>query len=147
MNWLSSLVRVGSRPRQPALRERPRWRPRLEALEDRTLLNNRFVVPAIHVATSARTVEVRIRLEARLAGEYWAATNGQPMQLAISGEPDTTLAGEQASYVFTNTPTERTVTMTATVSPQKPLVAAFVRRDRLVPDRGYLPPPQQSPFR
>ena len=46
-----------------------------------------FVVPAIHVTTVKGQVAVRIRMRARLHGEYWAATNGPRVDLELSAKP------------------------------------------------------------
>jgi hypothetical protein len=106
-----------------------------------------FAVPSIHVAPSRVSAEVRIRLHARLAGEYWAVTNGGGAELAISGEPPLVLSGSQTATTLAVSERARTVTLTATVPPNRPLKVAFVRRDRLIVDRGYVSPPETCPFR
>ncbi len=105
-----------------------------------------FAVPAINVAVSNETMELRVSLKAKLEGEYWAATNGIPIQLAIGGEPDRTISGEQTTHFFEAAERAREITLSATVAPGKPLQIAFVRRDRLVPERGYATAPEHSPF-
>jgi hypothetical protein len=104
-----------------------------------------FLVPAINV-TAPGGAEVRIVLEARLQGEYWAVTNGARADLTIPGEPPTVLSGVQSVHRFASAG-PRTLTLTATVAAARPLRIAFVLRSRFDPDRGYVAPPETSPIR
>ena len=105
-----------------------------------------FTVPAIHVAASGATTELRIQVEARLAGEYWAGTNGGRVHLAIGGEAETTLTGNQSRHVFEATSAPRRMMLLATVSSKRALQVAFVQRERLDPERGYVAAPERSPW-
>lgn len=105
-----------------------------------------FTVPAIHVAPSAHALEVRVRLTARLAGEYWAGTSGGRVRLSLDGEPDLVLTEDQQSYFGETGATSREVTLVAAAPTKRALQIAFVRRDRLDPERGYTPAPETSPW-
>lgn len=106
-----------------------------------------FNVPAIHVPASTPGLELRVRMKAHLAGEYWAGTNGGRARLAIDDEPEISLSDEQSSHLFDATTSgPRDVTLTAPVPTKRPLLITFVQRARLDPDRGYVAPPAQSPW-
>jgi len=106
-----------------------------------------FVVPAIHIAASARITEVRVQLAARLEGEYWAETNGGEVVLAVSGQLDAGLSARQSRLSFPASPDPRSITLLATVRPNEPLQIAVVRRDGLDPERNYPLAPALCPFR
>jgi hypothetical protein len=106
-----------------------------------------FAVPVITVSTTERPVRVRVQLDVRLAGEYWAATNGAAnVSLSVSGEADTTLSGQQLQLLYAEASASREVTLSAEVPAQQTLELALVRRDQLDPDRGYPEAPESSPF-
>jgi hypothetical protein len=105
-----------------------------------------FSVPAIVIAASVRDAEVRVRLRARLAGEYWAATSGGSVSLATPGTPEVSLDGTQQTLVFAPSEAPREVTLEARVPAGQTLKLAVVRRDRLDPERGYPIAPKASPF-
>jgi len=104
-----------------------------------------FSVPAIVIAASARDAAVRVRLSARLAGEYWATTSGPDVKLATAGVK-TVLGAAQQSLFFERAAKPREVTLEATVPGGQTLKVAVVRRDRLEPERGYPSAPETSPF-
>jgi hypothetical protein len=106
-----------------------------------------FVVPAIHIAASAQVTDVRVRLAARLEGEYWAETNGAEVTLAVSGHPDVRLSAQQSRLAFPASPEPKSITLSATVRPEQPLDIALVRPDRLDPQRNYPLAPDLCPAR
>jgi hypothetical protein len=105
-----------------------------------------FSVPAIVVASSTRAAEVRIQLDARLAGEYWAVTSGADVSFSADSSRSV-LNATQQSLVFGATAGPRKVVLETRVAEGETLKIAFVRRDRLDPERGYASPPPTPPFR
>jgi hypothetical protein len=105
-----------------------------------------FAVPAIHVSAYDRDVDVEIQLDARLSGEYWAATSSGSVSLAVEGEPDTQLSPRQRSLAFEALGEPRRISIDARVAANQTLDLAIVQRRSLEPDRGYVEPPAQPPF-
>jgi hypothetical protein len=104
-----------------------------------------FVVPAIQVAAASSAGEVRVSLEARLSGEYWAATNGPAVAFVAAGEPEATISGEQTRLIFSASDEPREITLTAKIPPKNPLQISLVQRARLDPERGFPSAPESSP--
>src|SRR5262245_50701401 len=72
MQRLSLLARIRSLRARRTPRPRPGCRPRLEALEERTLLNNRFVVPVgipANNQTSFATLQAALATPGLTAGD------------------------------------------------------------------------------
>ncbi len=105
-----------------------------------------FAVPAIVVSTTNRAARVRVVVQARLAGEYWAVTNGRSVQLQVSGRAPERITRVQSSLVYRDTGGPREVVLDLTVPAQQRLEVALVRRNRIDPDRGYALPPPQPPW-
>lgn len=105
-----------------------------------------FTVPAINVAASSNDIEIRLRLEASLTGEYWAATNGYRVGLAVDNASEVTLSGAQISQVFEASGSPRAITLMAKVPARKTLQVTFVQRERLQPARVYPSVPAHSPY-
>ncbi len=105
-----------------------------------------FSVPAIHVAASGKNIELRIRIEARLVGEYWAITRGGRVTLEVSDEPPITLSGRQSRHVYTTAEMPRDILLSATLGANESLRIAFVRRASLEPERPDVTPPEHWPL-
>jgi hypothetical protein len=104
-----------------------------------------FNVPAIQVAAAGDPGEVRVSLDARLLGEYWAGSLGGRVKLAISGEPVRRLSSEQALLAFDATDSARDITLTFSVPAKRAVEVAFVQRERLSPDRPDISAPELPP--
>jgi hypothetical protein len=104
-----------------------------------------FNVPAIQVSASSGDREVAVKLETRLEGEYWAATNGGAVRLAIPGEPETRLSAQQIVRDFGQAGGPHELTLTARVPAKGPLQIAFVQRKYLDPERAYPRAPEHAP--
>jgi hypothetical protein len=105
-----------------------------------------FAVPAIHVSAYDRDVEVEIQIDARLSGEYWAATSSGNVTLAVEGQPETQLSPRQRTLAFESRGEASRVSISARVAANQALDLAVVQRRAIEPDRGYVEPPAQPPF-
>jgi hypothetical protein len=105
-----------------------------------------FNVPAIQISASSADCEVDVTLEARVDGEYWAGTNGGAVRVAIRGESESTLSGQQVRYEFGSTGGGlREITLTTKLPAKAPVQIAFVQRRRLDPERAYPRAPEDGP--
>jgi len=101
-----------------------------------------FVTPAIAASAYIPGVEIRIQLDARLAGVYDAAVNDGTATLVIRGEPVRELDRTQLHYVDLG---ERGIEIRAHV-PAAGWAFTFVRHDTMVPPRPFLAgPPDVAP--
>ena len=106
-----------------------------------------FSVPAIVVSASDRDAEVRVHLDAQLAGEYWAISAGGATELAVSDGVVATLDDTQKQLTFVASREARALTLRTSVAAGQRVKIAVVRRDRLDPDRSYPRAPATSPRR
>lgn len=107
-----------------------------------------FSVPAIVMGPASRDAVVRIELDARLAGEYWAAADGGEVRLTTGdGEVTVALGAEQQTLRFAPRAASRRVTLEASIPARKTLRVAVVAQDRLEPDRRYPRAPAAPPAR
>jgi hypothetical protein len=105
-----------------------------------------LVSPAIHVEGGSGQRELRISLDARLRGEYWAQTNGPSASLSREGTPPTTLTGERAELAYASDGEQHPVTLSTHLGEGENLDVTFVARRALDPDRRYPRAPDQSPL-
>jgi hypothetical protein len=100
-----------------------------------------FVTPSIDVVTSQAT-RVRVRLAARLAGRYWAASSGSAMTLRLGDQPARTIGAQVALDLGAG---DAEVVLEATVRGQASFT--MVAQDSLVPARPLRRrPPSAAPF-
>lgn len=100
-----------------------------------------FVTPAIIAFASTDDVEIRIRIDARLSGMYWAAVSEGSVALARDGDPLRTIERRKLAYVDRG---ERTIEIRAQL-PMTSWAFTFVREDTLVPPRPFLDAPPDAP--
>jgi F0F1-type ATP synthase membrane subunit c/vacuolar-type H+-ATPase subunit K len=104
-----------------------------------------FSVPSIVISASDRAARVRLRVPARLAGDYWARTDGGEAQLTTAGGRRITLDERQQTLSFEPRGETGDVTLEAGVAENASLKIALVRKDRLDPERGYPRAPDAPP--
>jgi hypothetical protein len=104
-----------------------------------------FAVPSIVVSASEGSAEVRIHVPARLAGEYWAQSDGGETRLASTDGVSVTLDGSQKSLLFSARNAPRDLTLETSVGAGQVVKIAVVRRDTLDPDRHYPRAPATPP--
>ena len=100
-----------------------------------------FVTPAIIAFASTDDAEIRIRIDARLSGMYWAAVSEGSVALARDGDPLRTIERRKLAYVDRG---ERTIEIRAQL-PMTSWAFTFVREDTLVPPRPFLDAPPEAP--
>jgi hypothetical protein len=98
-----------------------------------------FVTPAITASPETSDVEIRIRLNARLAGRYDVAVSDGSVELSVDGEPARAISRRRLDYDGRG---ERAIELVAKL-PMTAWSLTFVRDDTVVPDRPFLeaPPP------
>jgi len=106
-----------------------------------------FSVPAIVIGPSNRDAVVRLRVPARLAGEYWVQAEGGEVILTTDDGRRSVLGTAQQSLYFEPRAAPRELALEASVSATQTLKLAFVQRARLEPERGYLRAPETAPRR
>jgi hypothetical protein len=104
-----------------------------------------FAVPAIVVSASDGDADVRVRLPARLAGEYWALSKGAATRLSSTDGLGITLDATQRSLSLSARAEPRDLTLETSVAAGHAVEIALVRRDTLDPDRHYPRAPEQPP--
>jgi hypothetical protein len=104
-----------------------------------------FAVPSIVVSASQGNADVRIRLPARLAGEYWALSEGGQTRLSSTDGLGFTLDGTQQSLTIAARAEARELTLETAVAAGEVVKIAVVHRDTLDPDRHYPRAPEQPP--
>lgn len=105
-----------------------------------------LVSPALHLAAGGHESELRLVFEPRLEGEYWAATTGPSVTLAVAGMPAVTLDGRRTSLVYPATGGRREAVITLRLDGDQSADISFVQRGRLEPVRNYPPPPAADPL-
>jgi hypothetical protein len=100
-----------------------------------------FTTPAILATAHVPDVEIRIRLHARLAGEYVAAVSDGEVAFTTTHEPTRQL--DRARLEFADLG-ERDIEIRAPV-PVTSWAFTCVRDDTLEPDRPFLDPPPDEP--
>ena len=110
-----------------------------------TLLNDDqgdwpFTTPSIEI-TAATSTDIRIELDAHLAGTYWAAAAGTVVALAIDDGAPRHVGAQVPLEIYAGA----RLTLTTTVTGRT--VFAMVHRDTLVPPRPHRrEPPATAPF-
>ncbi len=104
-----------------------------------------FSVPAVRITSWSKYPRaVRVRVDARLSGRYWAATNAGPAELSPEGAAPLLLSPTQTTHDFDGK--LRTFTLSAQVSSRRPLHVAIVRQDTIDVPRDYPLAPPQNPL-
>jgi hypothetical protein len=103
-----------------------------------------FPTPVIQIESLAGggAVEVRVRVEARLDGTYWAATRGGVAVVQLGADAPMELGTQRTLELAGRGEVE--VGIEAVVS-GGPTRIAFVRRDAIDPARAFLVPPPPAP--
>jgi hypothetical protein len=105
-----------------------------------------FAVPVVRFEPGRTESEVRVRLRTRLTGEYWAATNGPPVIVTVEGREPVSIDHQQRELSYPAGTGTLDVTIQVKLSAGSPVELAFVRRNRLDPERNYPSAPETNPF-
>ena len=101
-----------------------------------------FNTPGIVVTPELPGVEVSIRLDARLDGTYWIATDNGEVTLDIPGQPSHTFARVVRDLHGLG---DVTVELRARIAGVEPWTFTMVHQDTLVPERPFLAAPPAEP--
>jgi len=110
-----------------------------------------FITPAITASLERAEVDVRITLDAHLAGTYWAGSSFDGVTLAVPDEIDREL-GDRSQQEFADRGVQ-TISLTLHAAGRTEAALALVAEESLVPDRSFLagppvfPPPSVTSIR
>jgi hypothetical protein len=94
-----------------------------------------FAVPAIELTALGGAAEFRIRLDAKLQGEYWTRSSADPVALTLADGSSLVISKRQQTERFPDSAESRVLTIQGAV--KRSAQIACVQRKRSEPERGY----------